>query len=344
MQILNGTDLAAAVMELFEGQGRPRCAVAFWGPRLAQRARSRNAEVILDISMGGTSRNALMAFGLEESELPIVDSKVRVLDGLHAKIFIDEQRAIIGSANASCNALGWDGRAPSLEEAGVLIDRLEDREAYLRLEEIYGQYEAKARAIDKEDFKRAVRVAGTPASRDYGTNTVANSPSIFRELLERPRAFAQTTFICGDRDFESQGVVDEADEVYEGKIGEAPKVRGRSIICQFPNQPTEDAKLRGAREVMMFWFGSRPGIAAYHDIVRIEHDDKSMSYFGRKSWPDVRKSIGMSGTTSTELWREDKVLALKIAESAGDEEDDRFVVLTSGELYEMLEQVCETER
>jgi hypothetical protein len=149
MKILNGVNLAAAVMELFEARGRLRCAVAFWGPHLAQRAFSRNAEVILDISMGGTSRNALAAFGLEESKLPSANSKVRVLDGLHSKIFLGEQQAVIGSANASCNALGGNGRAPSLEEAGVLIDRLEDHEAYLRLVEIYEQYHGKSRVCGR---------------------------------------------------------------------------------------------------------------------------------------------------------------------------------------------------
>jgi len=293
--------------------------------------------------MGGTSRNALIAFGLEKSRLPDANAKVRVLNGLHAKIFLGERRAVIGSANASINALGGNGRTPCLEEAGVLIDRLEDGEAYLQLEKIYKKYQNKSQPIGPEDFDRAVHLAATAASRDHDTYTGSNHPSIFGSLLERPQRFSQTAFICADRNFETNTDEQEANEAYEKVVGEPPKSHGRSIICQFSDELGDEEKLRRANEIVMFWFGSSSGIFAYHDVVRIEHHDGSISYFGRRSWPKVRQLLGMSSVKLTELWQQDKDQALKIAQSGGDDEDDRFVVLKSEDLYEILERMPTTD-
>ena len=111
-----------------------RCAVAFWGPAAAAQAAARSARVVLDVSMGCTSRNALLALGVPHSR------NVKVLDGLHAKLYIADDCAILTSANASGNALGSDLLPPVLKEAGVLIERGNEPEAYAAATRLFQRY------------------------------------------------------------------------------------------------------------------------------------------------------------------------------------------------------------
>lgn len=337
MEILHGKDLADAIMSLIAKPGRLRCAVAFWGPSLAKLAFDRKAEVVLDISMGGTSRNALKAFGLRKKKLPNAKSQVTVLDKLHAKIFIGEQLAIIGSANASRNALGSDGRVPALLEAGVLIDRDDDPQAYARLEQMFAEYRGLSRPIVPEDLDRAVRAPTNPAARDHSASNETAALSIFNSLLARPESFKDSSYIFADDDIEKPEL-EKAEDAYIEEFDEAPKASGRHHICTLGDQPKIDNVLRGASTVMMFWFANNAGLYAYYDIVRIEHGKRNVSYFGRTGWTKVRLQLGILALSKGDAWRRDMHSAESIAGSLKQAVSGRFVAMTSDELFEWLER------
>lgn len=87
----------------------------------------------------------------------------------------------------------------------------------------------------------------------------------------------------------------------------------------------------------MYWFGSPLGVSAYRDVVRIEHGDGTVSYFGRLGWTSVRGTHRLPADTKAETWHADSKIAEAIANSGGDKVKERFVVLSSGDLFELLE-------
>lgn len=310
--------------------------MAFWGPELGAIARKRKVEVVLDISMGGTSRNALNALGLRRKSLPHADGRVTLLDGLHAKIFVGKRHAIIASANASRRALGREGVGPSLQEAGVLFDRAEDPDGYGKLEELYQHYRALSRAIFPRDFDRAPRVASSPAARDFQAGPKSTSASVLSALLADFDRFARTSFIFGDNRIKHRDWV-KAKEAYEEELGEPPEVAGRTHICSAEDDPDTDAVLRDTAHVFVYWFGSPLGVSAYRDVVRIEHGHGTVSYFGRLGWTSVRRAHHLSAATKADTWSVDSTIAEAIANSDEDEVKERFVAFSSGDLFELLE-------
>ncbi len=117
-EFLQGDPLSAAIRNVMRGRRR-RCAVAFWGAGAKEalfgtgRAPS-SARVVCDLSMGGTNPAELMALGAPTNDA------VRHVPGLHAKVYLSDRGAVVGSANASENGIGFSAGA-GLVEAGVLL-------------------------------------------------------------------------------------------------------------------------------------------------------------------------------------------------------------------------------
>lgn len=135
-----------------------RCAVAFWGTGAAASLFPQGLEaatLVCDISMRGTPKAALLEMGAP------ANPKLLVRDGLHAKIYVSDRGAVIGSANASDNGLGLvPGASGRLVEAGIFCP--------VGLP----AYHAAAAAVD-----RLIRAATTVNAED-----VARAPDRSREL------------------------------------------------------------------------------------------------------------------------------------------------------------------
>lgn len=117
-EFLEGTALSDAIRHVMRGANR-RCAVAFWGKGSKQalfgtRDLPRTTRVICDISMGGTNPSELEALGAPGNEA------IRHLSGLHSKVYLSDRGAVVGSANASENGIGFSAGA-GLTEAGVFL-------------------------------------------------------------------------------------------------------------------------------------------------------------------------------------------------------------------------------
>ena len=326
MEILHGVKLAKAILAMLDNEDGVRCAVAFWGPAMGKRARTRKATVILDLSMQGTSRNALKALGVKREALPAdIAERVRVLDRLHAKLYLGHDAAIIGSANASTNALGRKGGKPALWEAGVLIDRVREPAAYKQAEDLWEAFLCASRSVRPDDLDRAPFVASTASARDLDETINTQSPSILDAVLHRPDDFKTVAFIFGDHDIvESERRTAEDD--YEKVHGEPPQATGRNLICIFwEGQPRDDV-LRSALRVVMFWFGRQAGIYAYHDIVPVDHGGR-MSFFGKRHWPTVSAAVGLQQFRSKETWDADRTRGKRMSTLSGQAEKSRFVIL-----------------
>lgn len=101
-RFIAGSDLADAIRDVLGGNN-VRCAVAFWGTgaeALLDQATGDQPRIICDVTLGGTSPNALRALGAPEND------RLRYVPSLHAKVYISDRGAIVGSANASQNGVG----------------------------------------------------------------------------------------------------------------------------------------------------------------------------------------------------------------------------------------------
>lgn len=326
MKVLAGKKLAKAIRQIFLDRGELNCAVAFWGPNAGAQAAKRSAKVVLDVSMGGTSRNALKALGVPGNR------NIRVLDRLHAKIYISPDYAIVASSNASANALGYGRSPPVLEEAGVLIRRDEDAAAYRGARRIFRRYWRAATVAGPADLQRAARAPMFMPARDRAPSTTS-AGSVLDELLAQPERFTQTVFVFADAKLEPKERR-LAHDAYEAEIG-GEGIR-RNLICAIQDSD-EASALEGGTYVIMYWFGPSAGILAYHDVIRVRAGDL-LAFYGRQHWSTVRNRIGLLGIlTLRGFWGADRSRAAALAARDGSPRGQRFVVMRSDELYEALE-------
>lgn len=98
---------------------------------------------------------------------------VRYHDGLHAKVYISDRGAVIGSANASNNGIGFGAKEPVLVEAATFHSPAAD--AWAKATVWFDALHAEARQVDDTALKRAAqlfrprglphaKVAGRPGS------------------------------------------------------------------------------------------------------------------------------------------------------------------------------------
>ncbi|MCC5958737.1 MAG: phospholipase D family protein [Rhodobacteraceae bacterium] len=117
-EFLQGAVLSQKIREVVKGKNA-RCAVAFWGKDAEKELFGpgplewSNVQIVCDLSMGGTNPATLRALGAPDNP------NIRYLDGLHAKVFMSDLGAVVGSANASNNGIGFMGGNAQLLEAGT---------------------------------------------------------------------------------------------------------------------------------------------------------------------------------------------------------------------------------
>ena len=96
-----------------------RCAVAFWGKGANNlfidfAKRGGNLQIICNLESGATNPNVINEL------LDMQNVEVRQLNDLHAKVISGENKAIVGSANFSCNGLNLEeSEQTGWEEAGI---------------------------------------------------------------------------------------------------------------------------------------------------------------------------------------------------------------------------------
>ena len=178
MRFLSGDELSSAIKGIMSGPNL-RCAVAFWGAgseTLFPKGANKDIHIICNLKMGGTN-----PFALEEFLLPRFT--VRQHDILHAKVYMNQNAAIVASANASANGLGLEGRQQAgWQEVGLFTD---DSVIMRQIQRWFDSTWDASRNIDGNDIKNAksawrARQASKPSLNsfaDFEVKTV-DSPLI----------------------------------------------------------------------------------------------------------------------------------------------------------------------
>jgi hypothetical protein len=106
---LTGSNVVPDLKELIARADWVRVAVACWGAGSRAlfdfgKAANKDVKIVCDLMSGACNPDEVESligfFG---------DDRVLTLDGLHAKVWLTEHGAIVGSSNASANGLGLEG-------------------------------------------------------------------------------------------------------------------------------------------------------------------------------------------------------------------------------------------
>jgi len=135
MKLVRGSELKSELLALGAQSTRRRFAVAFWGDgagdALGLTADPSKVEIVCNLCMGGTNPK-------EIRRLRDLGASVKHSDTLHAKIYLFDQAAVVGSSNVSSNGLslqggevgGWMeanvlfGTGALYDETGTLFDEI----------------------------------------------------------------------------------------------------------------------------------------------------------------------------------------------------------------------------
>lgn len=156
MIILSGRSYLDAIREQMKRSKSVRIAVAFWGDGAetsdgigltSAAARAPSVEIICNLTMGGTNPHVIRQ--LLKSQFVVKHSP-----RLHAKVFRFDDCAIVGSANASCNGLNFEGdeAITGWQEIGVLFS---DAAALTELDKCLDKIVDTALKVDEAALKIA---------------------------------------------------------------------------------------------------------------------------------------------------------------------------------------------
>lgn len=160
-----GPSIRAEIVEGLRHSRRRDVAVAYVGQGAAKLfpANTAKTRLMCDLFSPGTNPEAVR-------QLQSIGVEVKRLDGLHAKVYLFDAFAVVGSANASLNALGDGGKmGPRLREAAYAATDVADLNAIsLWFEELWN---ATARVVTDDDinaaiFARKMREMGEDRQRD----------------------------------------------------------------------------------------------------------------------------------------------------------------------------------
>jgi hypothetical protein len=175
MEFLDGEAAAAEIAKLVETSFGVTMAVAFWGDgageSLGLMRRQAPVSIVCNLKTGGTNPH-------EIEKLMGAGHEVRQCDDLHGKVYLFDDRVIIGSSNASANGLALQGaELAGWREANVVTSDpgiMQAAESWIeRLE---------TRPIDENDLEAAKEVfnrrrASTPIA-SKGVSSLARAVRI----------------------------------------------------------------------------------------------------------------------------------------------------------------------
>lgn len=188
MKFLDGAAAEGEIRRLLGATKRARIAVAYWGAGAVERLgiselRNKDVQIACDLRSGGCNPDEVKRL------LEIGADQVRTCDRLHAKVWLTDGGAVIGSSNASANGLGYEGdETRGLIEANVLI---EDSAVLTAMSEWFQERVwNNSSKITPQDLERARLVR----RRIRNDRLPPQSYSIFRLLKENQAWLADRNF------------------------------------------------------------------------------------------------------------------------------------------------------
>lgn len=190
-RFLDDRALGSAITEIVAGTNA-RCAVAFWGTGAVERLFGTDglpgeAKVVCDLSLGSTNPHELRAMGAPGNR------RLKHVERLHAKLYLSDRGAIICSANASDNGIGFVGLA-GLLEAGVFISP--DTDAYAHARGWFDRIWRRARAVDEPALDQATTAwSNRSRSRRPRLLLSGGAPSLLATVAAHPERYRGIGFV-----------------------------------------------------------------------------------------------------------------------------------------------------
>jgi len=338
VEILSNGNLARKIRSICAGSGPRKCAVAFWGKEMATLLfpqGSAGVDIVLDVAMGGTTKDALKALGVPSAK------NVWACDGLHTKLYIGETGAVIASANASVNALGRDFNGGKLQELGVWLDAKADRKAYKQACAEFEAFKKRSHVANVADLAKAPE-HGPRHMSWAGTSQKTNS--LLDIVGANPQDFGNVLFVFGDQmaGVDERNAADAAHESYleeqEAVSSLPPSAQPRRSLVAYCKDG-ENRNFDNAALVAMYWGrGDRFEIYAYTDLVklRVKNGHKiDFAYFGIRDWRKFKNQLGIGvlGTVG-EVSKTDRRHAKALA--SAEAPSDRWQEYSASELADAL--------
>lgn len=160
-RFLADSAILSAVRRLLHSSKRADMAVAFWGKGAPKRlgltrdsVRTKRIRLICNLNLGGTNPEVIEQLrswlGKKEKSKR---SALQQLDWLHAKVYLFDKAAIVGSANASASGLTLEGKeAAGLREVALMTT---EQHTLRRIQEWFDQTWLNSRPIKDEDLSWA---------------------------------------------------------------------------------------------------------------------------------------------------------------------------------------------
>lgn len=321
IRFLAGTDLSEAIKNVCAGQD-VRCAVAFWGngSEALFNVKNSHPRIICDITLGGTSPQALRALGAPDNE------NLCHVRGLHAKVYISDQGAVIGSANASQNGVGFNKMA-ALTEGGVFIST--DSDGYKEAESWLEGLLATSEPVDEIALELAAKNFRPPRPV-LGRN--AREGSLLDLVSAEPDRFSDVSFVFASRAGKPKDRKRARQSLLRANPKEKEAINALPDHGMFTGWDKRDLN-RWRRTFFEFWMPEKT-LKVFGRTVAY-YDDVNGNVMTNRDWRAVRSCIAGHLPTAVSIEQKDSAIAKRIIEK------HRNVFLTAFDLAREIEMISE---
>lgn len=303
---LTRMELSNAIRYVLSGT-ELRCAVAFWGNGAAElltacgQECAQDAKIVCDVSMGSTSAIELERLGAPEN------CRLRFHDGLHAKVYISSAGAVVASANASSNGIGFKpGEHASLTEAGTFYAAgdADWANAACWFDELYDA----AKQIDTDALSLA-RKRWSLSREVRRMSSVVRTGSLLDLVRSNPEAFDGVGFVFA-RNVNEEVSVRNAKKAAVSHYPTDPKeISNWPSGDMFVGWPGDDID-RWPMAFVEFWMPQKR-LSIYARVVsHVERQTRTI--FSERSWPTVRRMIKLTLPTAARIQTADADLTRQV--------------------------------
>jgi hypothetical protein len=255
------TDAESEIRRLLGSSTFARAAVAYWGAGAVEQLEieklaGRDAIIVCDLMSGACNPGVI-----EKLQTCLGHKRVLTRDYLHAKIWLTDKGAIVGSSNASASGLGFEGgELRSSIEANVFTD---DPTVLTSIEGWFDGLIRGSKEISADDMKLArIRWKHRRAARPRLYPGEQTASSLLGALRTTPEAFADRNFIVwvysqGTQSKEAERIT-AAERVTRGnktiqswEDPDSPLPPAGALVLEFDlNKDTRRATLDGLWQVL----------------------------------------------------------------------------------------------
>lgn len=275
---LAGDDLSAAIKDTLRGNN-VRCAVAFWGngaEALIRQSAGDPPRIICDVTLGGTSPKALGDLGAPGNK------HLRYTPRLHAKVYISDIGAVVCSANASNNGIGFSG-PPNLMESGVFLAPTTG--SYRQAEQWFDVLWRQAEQVDAEAVeiaKKRFRPERQPDSH------AVRSGSLLDLVVSDPERFSSLSFVLVENSADKNDCHLARETVMADHPEQADRIAGLRASGMFTGW-TKGELSRWSTTFIEFWM-PRQQLKVFG--LRIEYVvDNLGAIMSRRDWTAVKALV-----------------------------------------------------